>query len=366
MERIRIKDIARLADVSVGTVDRVLHGRSGVSEASKQKVKNILKQLDYQPNMYASALASNKKYTFACLLPQHEASEYWTDVETGIHKAIDTYSDFNIEALISHYDPYDYHSFAEAANALLTPSPDGVLLAPTAPQFTCPLTKELTRRAIPYIYIDSNIKEQPALAFFGQDSHRSGFFAARMLMLLAGEGAREIAIFRKINEGIVGSNQQERREIGFREYMQRHHPHCQIRELDLHAKRDTEDTQMLDEFFAQHPTLKNGITFNSKAYIIGEYLQKKEMTDFNLMGYDLLQRNVACLKQGSIFFLIAQQPVLQGFNGIKTLCEHLILKKDAPGEYFMPIDLLTKENIDFYYNSSVWSQPELAKTLLSM
>ncbi len=366
MERIRIKDIARLADVSVGTVDRVLHGRSGVSEASKQKVKNILKQLDYQPNMYASALASNKKYTFACLLPQHEASEYWTDVETGIHKAIDTYSDFNIEALISHYDPYDYHSFAEAANALLTPSPDGVLLAPTAPQFTCPLTKELTRRAIPYIYIDSNIKEQPALAFFGQDSHRSGFFAARMLMLLAGEGAREIAIFRKINEGIVGSNQQERREIGFREYMQRHHPHCQIRELDLHAKRDTEDTQMLDEFFAQHPTLKNGITFNSKAYIIGEYLQKKGMTDFNLMGYDLLQRNVACLKQGSIFFLIAQQPVLQGFNGIKTLCEHLILKKDAPGEYFMPIDLLTKENIDFYYNSSVWSQPELAKTLLSM
>ena len=366
MERIRIKDIARLADVSVGTVDRVLHGRSGVSEASKQKVKNILKQLDYQPNMYASALASNKKYTFACLLPQHEASEYWTDVETGIHKAIDTYSDFNIEALISHYDPYDYHSFAEAANALLTPSPDGVLLAPTAPQFTCPLTKELTRRAIPYIYIDSNIKEQPALAFFGQDSHRSGFFAARMLMLLAGEGAREIAIFRKINEGIVGSNQQERREIGFREYMQRHHPHCQIRELDLHAKRDTEDTQMLDEFFAQHPTLKNGITFNSKAYIIGEYLQKKGMTDFNLMGYDLLQRNVTCLKQGSIFFLIAQQPVLQGFNGIKTLCEHLILKKDAPGEYFMPIDLLTKENIDFYYNSSVWSQPELAKTLLSM
>ena len=37
-ERIRIKDIARLADVSVGTVDRVIHGRSGVSEASKKRV----------------------------------------------------------------------------------------------------------------------------------------------------------------------------------------------------------------------------------------------------------------------------------------------------------------------------------------
>lgn len=351
MGKTRIKDIARLADVSVGTVDRVLHGRSGVSEASRQKVEDILKQLNYQPNMYASALASNKKYAFSCLLPQHESGEYWTDVETGIWKAVDTYSDFNIEVLISYYDPYDYHSFAQVADVVLSQSPDGVLLAPTAPPFTYPLTEELNRRSIPYIYIDSNINEQPALAFFGQNSHRSGYFAARMLMLLAGEDAGEIAIFRKINEGIVGSNQQERREIGFREYMKQHHPHCRIRELDLHAKRDTEDTQMLDEFFAQYPALKNGITFNSKAYIIGEYLQKKGMTDFNLMGYDLLQRNVNCLKQGSVFFLIAQQPVLQGFNGIQTLCEYLILKKkDVSGEYFMPIDLLTKENIDFYYN----------------
>ena len=45
-ERIRIKDIARQAGVSVGTVDRVLHDRSGVSEASRKKVEEILRQLD--------------------------------------------------------------------------------------------------------------------------------------------------------------------------------------------------------------------------------------------------------------------------------------------------------------------------------
>ena len=85
-----------MADVSVGTVDRVIHGRSGVSESSRKRVEEILKQLDYQPNMYASALASNKKYAFACLLPLHEKGEYWTDVETGIHNAVETYSDFNV------------------------------------------------------------------------------------------------------------------------------------------------------------------------------------------------------------------------------------------------------------------------------
>ncbi len=252
MERIRIKDIAKMADVSVGTVDRVIHGRSGVSESSRKRVEEILKQLDYQPNMYASALASNKKYAFACLLPQHQKGEYWTEVEAGIHNAVETYSDFNVAVQLSYYDPYDYHSFAEASGQILALEPDGVMFAPTVPQYTKPFTDELTLHNIPYIYIDSNIKEEPALSF--------------------------------------------------------------------------------------------------KAYIIGEYLLKKEKKDFNLMGYDLLQRNVDCLKQGSIFFLIAQQPTLQGFDGIKALCEHLILKKEITRENFMPIDLLTKENIEFYYN----------------
>lgn len=349
-ERIRIKDIAKMADVSVGTVDRVIHGRSGVSEASRKRVEEILEKLNYQPNMYASALASNKKYAFACLLPQHEKGEYWTDVESGIQEALTTYSDFNITVELSYYDPYDYRSFAEAARKIIAQEPDGVMFAPTAPQYTTPFTNELEKGNIPYIYIDSNIKEAPALAFFGQNSRQSGYFAARMLMLLAGENVEEIVIFRKINEGIVGSNQQERREIGFREYMQKYHPTCRILELDLHAKRDSEDILMLDDFFQLHPTVKNGITFNSKAYIIGEYLQKHQRTDFNLMGYDLLKRNVDCLKQGSIFFLIAQQPTLQGFDGIKALCDYLILKKEIARVNFMPIDLLTKENIEFYYN----------------
>lgn len=95
-ERIRIKDIARLADVSVGTVDRVLHGRTGVSESSRKRVEEILKQLDYQPNMYASALASNKKYLFICMLPQHKDGDYWTDVEQGMKSAVETFSDFHI------------------------------------------------------------------------------------------------------------------------------------------------------------------------------------------------------------------------------------------------------------------------------
>ncbi len=151
-ERIRIKDIAKMADVSVGTVDRVIHGRSGVSEASRKRVEEILKQLDYQPNMYASALASNKKYAFSCLLPQHEEGEYWTAVEAGIHDALIAYSDFNISVDLSYYDPFDYHSFVNVAQGILEQAPDGVMFAPTVPQHTKSFTEELNRRSTPYIY----------------------------------------------------------------------------------------------------------------------------------------------------------------------------------------------------------------------
>ncbi|NDV83457.1 LacI family DNA-binding transcriptional regulator [Bacteroides sp. 51] len=346
-ERIRIKDIARLADVSVGTVDRVIHGRSGVSEASRLRVEKILKQLDYHPNMYASALASNKKYAFACLLPMHLEGEYWTDIEKGIHEALENYSDFNISATISYYDPYDYNAFVKASQVILDSEPDGVLFAPTIAAYTQGFTDELKSKDIPYIYIDSNIKDIPALAFFGQHSGQSGYFAARMLMMLAGN-PNEIMLFRKINEGIVGSNQQENREIGFRKYMQEHHPDCQILELNLHAKRPADDNKMLDDFFREHPTVNSGITFNSKVYTVGEYLLERNKKQFNLIGYDLLERNVACLKQGSVSFLIAQQPEVQGFNGIKTLCDHLIFKKEVTAINYMPIDLLNSENIDFY------------------
>ena len=83
---------------------------------------------------------------------------------------------------------------------------------------------------------------------------------------------------------------------------------------------------------------------------VGEYLQSRGKKDFNLIGYDLLERNVTCLKEGSISFLIAQQPELQGANGIKALCDHLIFKKEVTCINYMPIDLLTVETIDYYHS----------------
>ena len=80
-ENITIKDIAARAGVSTGTVDRVLHNRPNVSKAALEKVNKALEEMDYRPNMYASALAYNKEYTFYCVLPKHEQEAYWDEIE---------------------------------------------------------------------------------------------------------------------------------------------------------------------------------------------------------------------------------------------------------------------------------------------
>ena len=82
-EKIRIKDIAEKSGVSVGTVDRVLHNRPNVSKSAREKVESVLNNINYQPNMYASALAYNKSYTFYCIIPKHESEAYWEEIEEG-------------------------------------------------------------------------------------------------------------------------------------------------------------------------------------------------------------------------------------------------------------------------------------------
>ena len=62
------------------------------------------------------------------------------------------------------------------------------------------------------------------------------------------------------------------------------------------------DEILLQHFFNEHPQINCGITFNSKVYIVGEYLLKHNKKDFKLMGYDLLSRNVYCLKEGAVDF----------------------------------------------------------------
>jgi LacI family transcriptional regulator len=75
--RIRIKDIADKAGVSVGTVDRVIHKRGNVSAKVKAKVERVMTELGYRRNIIASTLAYNRTLRIAVLIFNNSDYNYF-------------------------------------------------------------------------------------------------------------------------------------------------------------------------------------------------------------------------------------------------------------------------------------------------
>ena len=352
-EKIRIKDIAERAGVSVGTVDRVLHERPNVSPAAREKVEKALAEMDYQPNMYASALAYNKDYTFYCIMPMHESEAYWDEIEEGIKSATARRRDFHISLQIIFYERFNTPSFVKATQDCLDKNPDGVIVVPARLDATRDFTDELSERNIPFILLDSYLPDLKPLAFFGQDSFQSGYFAARMLMLIASKET-EIMLMKQLKNGHVGSKQQSNRETGFRHYMHDHFPDITITEVDLPLdSTKNQYDKILETFFKEHPHVHHCITFNSKAHLVGEFLLRTNRRNVQIMGYDMVPKNAECVRQGSISFLIAQHAYMQGYACVETLFQAIVLKKEVNPVNYMPIELLVKENIEFYRRTNI-------------
>ena len=347
-QKVRIKDIAEKSGVSVGTVDRILHNRPNVSKSAREKVERVLKEINYQPNMYASALAYNKQYTFHLIMPKHESEAYWEEIEEGAIQACEARRDFNIQIKINYYKRFDTETFNNTFQEVIDSKPNGVIVVPSDYESTEAFTSQLHELSIPFILLDSSMPTLKPLSFFGQDSFSSGFFAAKMLMLLAHD-EKEIMLMKLTKNGKVASKQQENREVGFRHYMKEHFPSIAITELILpmEGDRNTYDP-LLDAFFDSHPNVHHGITMCSKAHIVGDYLLRTKRQGVKIMGYDMVGKNETCLRQGTISFLIAQHAYMQGYNCVDTLFKSIVLKQEVPAINYMPIELLTKENVDFY------------------
>ncbi len=352
-EKIRIKDIAERAGVSVGTVDRVLHGRPNVSPSAKAKVDAVLKELDYKANVYASALARNRSYRFILLMPEYESEAYWEEIKLGAVKANDARRDFHISLEIVYFDRFSSESYVKQCRYCLSARPDGLIIVPMDEETTRAFTDSLHSMDIPFVLLDSFIPDLKPLAFFGQDSFCSGYFAAKMLMLIARE-EKEVMLMRLLKDGRAVSRQQENRAVGFMSYMQKRFPNVRVSYLDLPIEHRNDHelyTAMIDSFFALHPDIHHCITFNSKAYIVADYLLATHRKDVQIMGYDMVNRNAMCLREGTISFLIAQHAFMQGSLCVETLFQSVVLHKEVTTVNYMPIELITRENMDFYQRS---------------
>jgi LacI family transcriptional regulator len=344
-----VKEIARRANVSIATVDRVIHNRSGVSEKTKNNILAIIQELDYQPNILARRLASKKLLHFVVLIPAiSEETEFWKAPLNGIEQAESEIKQYGIKIEKYFFDQNDKSSFISQTEKILKNKVDGILMAPSFIEESLKFTKACQELKIPYVFINSDIPNQDSLCYIGPELFQSGYLGARLANCSIKESGKVLII--NISKEIDNYHHLLRKEQGFRTYFQDNNKKNEIIKADIRETDYNSVASHLNELLTIHPDIEVVFVTNSRVFSVAQFLEKSEIKNILLIGYDFLQENIEYLKNDVIDFLICQKPQEQGYRGIMALYQNLVLDVAVEKSYFMPIDIITKENYIFYRN----------------
>lgn len=344
-----VKEIARRANVSIGTVDRVIHNRAGVSPETKEKIQRIIKEMDYQPNLLGRRLAMhNKATTFATLIPKvSEETSFWERPLRGIERAEAEIKQYNVKVEKFFYDLNESSSFVDAAKKVLRDKPQGVLLAPSFIEESIDFTNKCKTLNIPYVLMDSDIPDQSGLSYIGPELYRSGYMAANLISYLLKDD--EDILIVNISKQMETNHHLLRKEEGFRRYFNEHHLKNKIHKIDINKLKYDAIKKQLDMVFLKEKNIGLIFVTNSRASYVAHYL-KEEKNDIMLIGYDYVNENIRYLEEGIINFLICQKPGEQAYQGVMALYKHIILGLPVEEHIYMPIDIIMKSNYSFYSN----------------
>ncbi len=345
-----IKEIARKANVSIATVDRVIHKRGGVARKTQEIILSIIDKFDYQPNILASRLRSNKTYSLGILIPQvSENTDFWAAPFQGVKKAQDEIGQFGIDVKTYFFKLSHKSSFTEQAELLLADNPDGVVIAPLFISEASTLSDTLAEMNIPYVYIDTDIPDQKNITYIGPHIYESGSVAGQLALYGMRENGGEVLV---VNHTSITTDGQHIKEIerGFVDYIRKVNESIHIHSLNLHGVNSETLEVKLTKYFIDHPDIQVVFVTNSRVFKVANVLKKQGYHDKILIGFDNIGENIKALKDNVIDFLICHEPEEQGYRSVMNLYQNILLSQKIDKVQYMPIDIITKGNCDFYSN----------------
>lgn len=351
-KKARLKDIATLAGVSIGTVDRVLHNRGQVADKTRKKVLKIAGELNYTPNIIARALKTSKGFNFISLLPfANEENSFWLKHPEGMAKAMSELNQFPVELKQYTFDLNNEKTFLKQAEELLKENFAGIILAPVFRKESISFCKKLRKKNIPFIFVDNYLTETNFLAYIGEDIFKSGRVAGQLAGLVTPKGKSILVI--NIARNIRNMHHLNKRFEGFINFSETDPDRGNtILRLDIPGTEKQVIKKLVDKTFAMYPEIATIFVTGSKSYKIAEYVNHTNKNLINVIGYDLLDNNIKCLKEGKIKFLIGQRPEEQTYRAVKKLFDYLTLNKVPEKLEYLPVDIVTSENVEFFLNNN--------------
>jgi DNA-binding LacI/PurR family transcriptional regulator len=207
-----IKDIAKLAGVSPSTVSRVIADNRRISPATKERVKKLMTELDYHPNMIARSLIKRTSHTLGLILSRSTDSAFsnpfFSEIIRGISAVTQSYH-YNLMLATAE----DYAEEARQCLEMVTEKRvDGILLL--ASRVNDELIPELLQNNYPFVVVGRSPEINKCYSV-NNDNIQAAYSAVRYLFNL---GHQRIALLNGPEEYILCQDRYEGYRFAFREF----------------------------------------------------------------------------------------------------------------------------------------------------
>lgn len=341
-----MKDVAREAGVSIGTVDRVLHDRGRVSQETAARVREAAQRLAFHPNLVARNLKKAQWRTMMVVLPHPwQDGGFWNLVVEGINHAIQQLAHHYVRVEFRHYDRFKPETFARIASDVetvfcRTESYAGLILAPTLQSASAELARRV--QPMPVVVLDGELPGVDVLCSISQESYEGGLLAGKLLHLISGSGRFASIVEGKDDYHLI------RRRAGFEDYFE---GEATIERIE--ANSEDELREVVRDRMGRQPALDGLFVTNAAAHVVigttrALWEEGRGQPIPPVVGYDLIDENVGKLKKGSLIFVINQQPENQGYQAVYALYRHTVLKEAVENQIRIPVDLVTRETLPFH------------------
>lgn len=344
-----IKEIAEAVGVSIGTVDRALHSRPGISEATRARIMKAAAALGYRPNLAARHLKLGRQRQISVHLPQEIAS-YFDAMRQGIQQAA---------AQLQPPLQVEFHSFPrmgqgeiESLQAVLDQSCDGIIIAPGAPTRIAPLIRQATQRGIPVVCVATDAPDSDRLAVVSSDPFTSGAIVAELLSRMD-KGSRQAAII----TGDLATVDHSEKVRGFRSMMADLGSALTLAEVAEAHDDPREAYRQTCDLLARRPKLSSIYVSTSNSLPVIEALEERGRTrEVSVIVTDLFPELVPLMRAGKVFATLYQRPLTQGRLAFEAMHRFIVEGIRPKPVQKLPPYIVLRSNLELFIENS----PEFA------